>query len=479
MAGSRTGTVDELDQLTSKAADVTAILLQSKNLLVTDLPSQLWSFTSLTVLNVAKNNLSSVPSEIGQLTSLIKLNLSSNDITVVSAGIGKLGKLLDLDLGRNKLQAVPTALGSLLSLKYLNLMNNSLTAVPSELGNLSALYRLGLKGNQLTHLPESFAGLKGLVELFITDNCLVTLPDGMSGLTSLVKLQASFNQLKTLPAAMGHLPKLELMRVAVNNIEQVPAEFGGLNALAWFSLAGNPACQAAPPIRPDILPLTLSQLDLATALGDGASGDVFAAKFQGRDVAIKIFKAESSPDGHASDEIAVTCFVDHPNLIKVIGIIDHPHALVLERVWGVPLALKPNFESLLRCRWTLGQTFTTAFVWNVAKSVANALAYLHKHNICHGDVYGHNVLADEEGNSVLCDYGASFFYQAENLPYEAQEVRAYGLLLHDLVSRLKQADDQSSKDTARVLQNIVQQCIGNKAVTAQRPTFYMLHEKLT
>ncbi|KAL0019397.1 hypothetical protein WJX77_007861 [Trebouxia sp. C0004] len=420
----------------------------SKNLLVTDLPSQLWSFTSLTVLNVAKNNLSSVPSEIGQLTSLIKLNLSSNDITVVSAGIGKLGKLLDLDLGRNKLQAVPTALGSLLSLKYLNLMNNSLTAVPSELGNLSALYRLGLK-------------------------------DGMSGLTSLVKLQASFNQLKTLPAAMGHLPKLELMRVAVNNIEQVPAEFGGLNALAWFSLAGNPACQAAPPIRPDILPLTLSQLDLATALGDGASGDVFAAKFQGRDVAIKIFKAESSPDGHASDEIAVTCFVDHPNLIKVIGIIDHPHALVLERVWGVPLALKPNFESLLRCRWTLGQTFTTAFVWNVAKSVANALAYLHKHNICHGDVYGHNVLADEEGNSVLCDYGASFFYQAENLPYEAQEVRAYGLLLHDLVSRLKQADDQSSKDTARVLQNIVQQCIGNKAVTAQRPTFYMLHEKLT
>lgn len=84
---------------------------------------------------------------------------------------------------------------------------------------------------------------------------------------------------------------------------------------------------------------------------------------------------------------------------------DSPHALVLERIWGVPLALKPNFESLLRCRWTPGQTFTAAFVWNVAKSVANALSYLHKHNICHGDVYGHNVLADEEGNSVLCDYG--------------------------------------------------------------------------
>ena len=97
----------------------------------------------------------------------------------------------------------------------------------------------------------------------------------------------------------------------------MPHEFSGLQSLAWFSLAGNPACQSAPPIRPDILPLTMDQLELDTALGDGASGDVFAAKYQGRDVAVKVFKAETSPDGHARDEIAVTCHVDHPNLIKV------------------------------------------------------------------------------------------------------------------------------------------------------------------
>lgn len=98
---------------------------------------------------------------------------------------------------------------------------------------------------------------------------------------------------------------------------QVPTQFSGLQALAWFSLAGNPACQSAPPIRPDILPLSIDQLQLNTALGDGASGDVFAAKFEGREVAVKVFKAETSPDGHARDEIAVTCHVDHPNLIKV------------------------------------------------------------------------------------------------------------------------------------------------------------------
>ena len=91
--------------------------------------------------------------------------------------------------------------------------------------------------------------------------------------------------------------------------------------------------------------------------------------------------------------------------MQVIGIIDHPHALVLERVWGSPLALKPNFESLLRCRWQSGQSFALKFVMNVAIGVASALEHLHHHNICHGDVYGHNVLADSQGNSVLCDYG--------------------------------------------------------------------------
>ncbi len=43
----------------------------------------------------------------------------------------------------------------------------------------------------------------------------------------------------------------------------------------------------------------------------------------------------------------------------------------------------------------------------------------------------------------------------------------------------KQADEQSDKDTAGILQEIVQQCIGNKAVTTLRPTFSMLHERLT
>jgi hypothetical protein len=109
--------------------------------------------------------------------------------------------------------------------------------------------------------------------------------------------------------------------------------------------------------------------------------------------------------------------------------------------------------------------------------------------ICHGDVYAHNVMADEQGQTVLCDYGApvwcagcvctsgpvaeppngsaclpacgvlqpwhpaphtppaallclpagaSFpYHKGGPVKYEAQEVRAFGLMLADLVQRLE------------------------------------------
>jgi len=47
---------------------------------------------------------------------------------------------------------------------------------------------------------------------------------------------------------------------------------------------------------------------------------------------VKVFKGEASPDGHACDEIAVTCAVDHPCLIQVVGLVETPHAMVVLKV---------------------------------------------------------------------------------------------------------------------------------------------------
>ena len=56
------------------------------------------------------------------------------------------------------------------------------------------------------------------------------------------------------------------------------------------------------------LMMQITDLELGHSLGDGASGDVAAAKLAGREVAVKVFKSETSPDGHARDEeVCPTC----------------------------------------------------------------------------------------------------------------------------------------------------------------------------
>jgi serine/threonine protein kinase len=49
---------------------------------------------------------------------------------------------------------------------------------------------------------------------------------------------------------------------------------------------------------------------------------------------------------------------------------------------------------------------------------------MHRRHLAHGDVYAHNMLADAAGNTVLCDYGAAFFYPpSQQCLWEPMEVR--------------------------------------------------------
>ena len=59
------------------------------------------------------------------------------------------------------------------------------------------------------------------------------------------------------------------------------------------------------------------------------------------------------------------------------------------------------------------------------------------------------------------------------MSYEAHEVRAFGLLLKDLVMRTRRevAGDSPDQDSHGVLQHVASLCTGNKVPAAQRPSF--------
>eukprot|EP00879_Flechtneria_rotunda_P002096 GHRR01002276.1.p1 GENE.GHRR01002276.1~~GHRR01002276.1.p1 ORF type:complete len:263 (+),score=89.66 GHRR01002276.1:228-1016(+) len=170
--------------------------------------------------------------------------------------------------------------------------------------------------------------------------------------------------------------------------------------------------------------------------------------------------------------MAINCTVHHPNLTSVLalvvadpteevdgssigntvsGVVDVAAAaeaatagkqqvvgLVLELVHGKPLAGRPTSQHLLRCKWQGDQVFTLQQCLKICHGVASALCYLHSKAISHGDVYAHNVLIDEQSQPVLCDFGAGFCYDklSSGNFWEAMEVRAFGLFMHDVVERI-------------------------------------------
>lgn len=81
---------------------------------------------------------------------------------------------------------------------------------------------------------------------------------------------------------------------------------------------------------------------------------------------------------------------------------------------------------------------------------------------------------------LLLHLGASFFYLPGSVPYEAHEVRAFGLLLEDLVSRTRTdvATFPPDQDSYGVLQDVVLLCIDNNITAAQRPSFGQLYAQL-
>ena len=87
--------------------------------------------SSLTVLDLNDNAITSLPTEIGALTNLAILDLSYNDLTSVPTEVGALTGLTFLGLSSNALTSVPSEIGAL-TLRFLFLNNNALTGVPSD-----------------------------------------------------------------------------------------------------------------------------------------------------------------------------------------------------------------------------------------------------------------------------------------------------------------------------------------------------------
>src|SRR6266487_370664 len=115
------------------------IKLGLSGLALTQLPPELWQFTSLQELYLDNNQLSQLPPEIGQLTNLQMLWLDENKLSKLPPEIGQMTSLQKLYLNNIQLSQLPNELWLLSNLQQLSLSYNQLSQLPPEIGQLTNL----------------------------------------------------------------------------------------------------------------------------------------------------------------------------------------------------------------------------------------------------------------------------------------------------------------------------------------------------
>ena len=386
----------------------------------------------------------------GALQGITRLQLRGG-LTEFPREIFDLADTLEiLDLTGNALAALPDDLPRLHKLRILFCSNNRFTELPAMLGSMPALTMVGFKANQIASVP-AWALPPALRWLVLTDNRIEHLPDELGRRPAMQKLMLSGNRLKTLPDTMANLHQLELLRLAANAFETLPAWLTKLPRLAWLACAGNPwgAAQAQAMSTAAAPVIAWHQLTLQQQLGEGASGVIHRADWQhdgaSTPVAVKRYKGEMTSDGSPLNEMAACVAAGlHPNLIPVLGrITGHPDqaqglVMALLDPAFVNLAGPPSFASCTRDIYDDDKRLSWPAMLAIARGVAAAAAQLHERGILHGDLYAHNILHDNLGRCVLSDFGAAAFYDPatpDAAPLQQLEVRAFGLLLEELLDR--------------------------------------------
>ncbi|KAI9032058.1 kinase-like domain-containing protein [Hyaloraphidium curvatum] len=133
-------------------------------------------------------------------------------------------------------------------------------------------------------------------------------------------------------------------------------------------------------VREDLLiPARDLAVDFQRQLGAGAFGSVFAGRYLGTPVAVKVPRGDGAAEVLA-EEIAVWGRLQHPNVLQLIGATADPPMLVVELGDG-------DLRSHMELRgWDRGEALRRLL------DAARAMAYIHGRGFVHGDLKPANVL---------------------------------------------------------------------------------------
>ncbi|CAH6780849.1 Protein kinase [Vibrio chagasii] len=394
----------------------------------------------------------------GQLKGIKRLKLSEGLTEFPLEILGLADSLEILDLSGNQLSDLPEEISQLTHLRIIFASNNLFTHLPDVLGSLPKLEMIGFKTNQIKTVSE--VSLPPLLRwLILTDNAIEVLPNSLGERPRLQKLALAGNQLRALPESMEKLSNLELVRLSANQLTEFPEFLIKLPKLAWLAFAGNPFCKH--PSSLDSVPAVSSQsYSLNQVLGQGASGVISHASWLNRDfdfpqeVAVKVFKGEVTSDGYPHDELEACLLAGHHNnLVKSIAQVEEQDylALVMELIPSsyYNLGLPPTLETCTRDTFPEGFELPISQIDNIMTQMIDVFNHLHDNQVCHGDLYAHNTLVNEQGQMIFGDFGAATIYgyltEEQQQGIRRIEARALKYFIDDLLTVCAKQDVGSER----------------------------------
>ncbi|WOL18230.1 U-box domain-containing protein 33-like [Canna indica] len=151
----------------------------------------------------------------------------------------------------------------------------------------------------------------------------------------------------------------------------------------------------------DQLKKATNNFNLRSIIGEGGYGPVYKANLLGNTVAIKMLSPESNQSSREYEqELKVLSMVEHPNIVKLVGVCSELYALVYEYL--------PHHS--------LNQRLARGLQWQdrirIIGEQRSALIYLHTSTkrgqaIVHADLKFSNILLDENDVSRLSDFGTA------------------------------------------------------------------------
>ncbi|KJY81844.1 protein kinase [Vibrio galatheae] len=383
----------------------------------------------------------------GELSGIQRLQLV-DQLTELPQEILTLAETLEvLDVSNNQLCELPAWVADLPKLKIVFASNNRFTSLPLVLGQCKQLEMVGFKSNQIKCVDEESLPPQ-LRWLILTDNHIRQLPESLGYRTQLKKLALAGNQIEALPNSFAHLHNLELVRLSANQLSVFPDVLLTLPKLAWVAFAGNPFCDTSY-TRQGVPQVSSDSYTLNHVLGQGASGVISHANWHNDafsfpdNVAVKVFKGEVTSDGYPSDELQACLQTGHHNnLVKSIAQVneDNHLALVMELIPDnyVNLGLPPTLETCTRDVFKQDFTLSVRQIEKIVYQMMDVFNHLHDSQVCHGDLYAHNVLFNTDGEMIFGDFGAASVYHYLT-PRQQQgirqiEARALGHFIDDLLT---------------------------------------------